>query len=603
MANRKIIITDNLKFLKKGLCGTEESTSWLVIEYDDKSNRLRNYLLSLPSACEVISKNVLNEEIFVRNYSDFIYNLNKKNVSRAWWALNFTNKNPILTTLCKNIYDFLIVKKLLEAKPDDNIAIVLSSRHLARFIKDRMKLKRISADIMVSHKLNLKHLVSYVPIFSIFYNFLRLSLRMFLSKALFKTENLSKKDCIIITQFENHSFKNGKNFRDVYFGRLNQLLKKEDKKFIMCGFSFCAFRNIIMRRSELRNNSAYPLEYFLSLTNLFKCLKESIRACRKRHLIRGNTKIDGEDVQELVENEIDNAFGAGQPFINLCVYYSVKALLAKIWTERIIYPFENRSWEKMILLAAREAKKNIRLLGYQHASLTPKHINFIIEKEELSNTPFPDGVVAMGKITKILMEDIFKFPKYFVKVGCALRQELVFSGKKHDKNRKEAFELFVVLAANLDEYVKTLRFLDKASLGADYLIKIRPHPITDFNKALVIYKPRNFNYVLEGSETALYDSLKSSDIVLYASSTAGIEALSIGKPLVYIDFGDFINPDPLFNFSDFKWKCENPDDLVKVLGEIRSLDEVSLKEKQRKGMLYAREYFYPVNSENIKAFL
>lgn len=601
--DKKIIVTDNLKFLKKQLFCTKRNISYLAIEEDRKSNLFRDYIFSLPNAYEIARKDIIEEKEFIKNYSSLIYELNIKNASRIWWAMNFTNKGSLITSLCKNTYDFVAIYKLIEIKSKDDIIVFLSDSGLARFIKKWSRLKGIPIAIKVTYKLNLKTILSRVPAFFICYNFLKLALRMLFSKMIFKPVPLfSKKDCVIITQFENASFKKEGGFHDIYFGRLGEFLKRENRTFITCGFAACRFTNILKKRKYCRNNEIYPLEYFLSLADFLKCLKESIAKYWRRHSFRGNANIYGENVLWLINDEINKAFDTGQIFVNLSVYYSVKGLLKRIYANKLIYPFENRAWEKMILLAAREIQKDTKLTSYQHASLTPKHINFVLEKGEMARIPFPDEIISMGRITKNLLEDVFHFPKDFVKSGCALRQDEIFSENNDYKNEIKVFTILVALASSLEEYVRMLRFLDKASLNNKYTVKIRPHPVIDFEGVLSIYKPHNFNYTLDRNRK-IRDSLNESKVVLYASSTVGVEALCMGKPVIYIDFGNFINSDPLFNFTEFKWRCENPKDFLEILNEINSLEESAFKEKQKKGILYAKDYFYPVDNENIKPFL
>lgn len=600
---REIIVTNKPGFLKRYLLNAEREVCYLIIEEDNKSNLFRRYLLSLPNTVEVAAADMIAEGEFVRQYSAFIYNLNARNASRIWWAANFTNKNPLLTSLCKNIYDFFTVKRLIETKPDVDIVVVLSNPQLARFIKGWAAANKIPARVKVSFSPDLKLLLSSIPAFFLLLTFMKLVLRTTISKLTFRYPQLeAKENYIIITQFEKKSFKEDGSFYDAYFGRLREILSKNGTRCITNGFLGCALKDILRKIKYPQSNNVFILEYFLSGISLCRCLKESICAYFKKGAISGDTNFDGQDVLELVKNEFNHAFNSGQVLINLSVYYSVRDFLKKVQTNRIIYPFENRSWEKMILLAARELKSDIKLTGYQHASLTPKHINFIMEKGEIANLPFPDEIITMGKITKNLLEDIFAFPANFVQLGCALRQERILSCEKTKKTGLGKITLFVPLASSLDEYARILKFLDKASLGGSYAVKIRPHPAIEFNAVFNIYRPGAFKFQLENNRDIL-ESFNDSDIILYASSTVSIEALFFGKPVVYIDFGNFISPDPLFNFSEFKWTCRKPKDLSRIIGEIKSLDKDIFEERQKKGILYARDYFYPVNSESIKPFL
>ena len=91
--------------------------------------------------------------------------------------------------------------------------------------------------------------------------------------------------------------------------------------------------------------------------------------------------------------------------------------------------------------------------------------------------------------------------------------------------------------------------------------------------------------------------------MLYASSTVGIEALKFGKPVIYADFGDFLNSDPLFNFNAFKWTCKTQQNLCDIINEISALDQTTYQEKQKQGCLYAEDYFHPATNASMKVFL
>ena len=61
--------------------------------------------------------------------------------------------------------------------------------------------------------------------------------------------------------------------------------------------------------------------------------------------------------------------------------------------KRLIYPFENKSLEKCLLLGL---NGSIETIGYQHSSITPRHFSFLMGKEEINVTPIPDKIITSG---------------------------------------------------------------------------------------------------------------------------------------------------------------------------------------------------------------
>jgi hypothetical protein len=254
----------------------------------------------------------------------------------------------------------------------------------------------------------------------------------------------------------------------------------------------------------------------------------------------------------------------------------------------------------MAVMAAGE--NNIPVYGYQHAALTPKHVNFIMEPGEEEIAPLPLRILSTGKITGDMLVEKFGFRREKVLTGCALRQ-VIGSPEKRDKARgAEPVNLLVTLASNLDEYVRALRFLDSAGIADGYNVTVRPHPGIDINKAFRIYTPVNFRFTLDTGKK-LAKSLGECDIIVYASSTCALEAVAVGIPAIYLDFGNFLDTDPMFGLGENKWICRDPGAFKGLIKDITLLDPELASSKKEKGMAYAREYFREAAAENMKVFI
>jgi hypothetical protein len=104
------------------------------------------------------------------------------------------------------------------------------------------------------------------------------------------------------------------------------------------------------------------------------------------------------------------------------------------------------------------------------------------------------------------------------------------------------------------------------------------------------------------SKATVAEELQNSDVVLYVSSTIAIEAIAVGLPVVYLDIGDFMNPDPLFDFSEFKWSVTNPAQLGPTLKAIDGLTAANLEQRRAAGRAYALAYLRPADADGIAAF-
>jgi hypothetical protein len=168
--------------------------------------------------------------------------------------------------------------------------------------------------------------------------------------------------------------------------------------------------------------------------------------------------------------------------------------------------------------------------------------------------------------------------------------------------------VLVALATNIEEYVGTLLFLEEAFVGREpfvekgsFEVRIRPHPEYSLESALAI-APLNGSEFYVKSTGSLADDLEWADVVLYASSTVGLEAVSMGIPVVYIDLGAFLDTDPMYGWSGLRWSVKEPAKLAETIQHIADLPQEGLQQLQEKGREYAAAYLKPVTARALETF-
>jgi len=344
------------------------------------------------------------------------------------------------------------------------------------------------------------------------------------------------------------------------------------------------------------------VEYFLGIFDLFGCLFNSLIRYYSPIRLKGDLRMDNFDISYLVKEAIKKDSLSAQFFDTLRIYYAARSMVRKISLSSFYYPFENRSFEKMAVQAIKENAPEAKVVGYQHASLSLSHTNFLLTKEEAKITPLPDTIMTMGRITKDIMKNMGNFPSDLLKTGCALRQKINIEKLKDKKENIR--NILVVLATGIEEYVKVLMFLEEAFKGTNqfYNIWIRPHPVFKLEDAIKIIGKPNFTFHKTEKET-LSECLEWADAVMYVHSTVAIEALSKGMPVMCINIDNALNADPLFDFSSFKWQVNSPHELETVVNEINTLSEDDFRLRQAKAVEYVKDYFYPVNQDTLAKFM
>jgi hypothetical protein len=255
----------------------------------------------------------------------------------------------------------------------------------------------------------------------------------------------------------------------------------------------------------------------------------------------------------------------------------------------------------MLVLGLSSASPRTRIVGYQHASLTMSHTNFMLGPEEAAVTPLPMAILTTGRVVTEWLEGEGNFPPGIFKTACALRQGQPAQARAKTGGAEGA-RVLVALATSLEEYVNTLSFLEQAFAGVDgYDVRIRPHPEIPLESAFALVPPKASQFFSE-STGSLTDDLAWADVVLYASSTVGLEAVSSGIPAVYLNLGHFLDTDPMSGWSDFRWSVKEPSELVKTVRCIRSLPKDRFEELQQKGREYVASYLSPATNGKMRAF-
>ena len=146
--------------------------------------------------------------------------------------------------------------------------------------------------------------------------------------------------------------------------------------------------------------------------------------------------------------------------MNQRVYFSAHWLARNLRITRCLYPYENRSWEKMLLMGLACASTPARTIGYQHTSITQSHTNFMLGMQEGESGTLADRILTTGDVIKNRLEKEGNFPPGIFKTACGLRQGL---GTAPARERlTTGNKVLVALATSRREYINTMRFLERA---------------------------------------------------------------------------------------------------------------------------------------------
>jgi surface carbohydrate biosynthesis protein (TIGR04326 family) len=596
-----LILTNGLETAKKHLQGVSGPVRFLDLVNSPAGLDIREHLQSFPGFQEHLRADLLRDgrETFRRKYVNFMGKVNQRNHSLLWWAMLFTDKNPISPSLYRDANYFLIIVELMR-DCEDTFVVVSDSEDLFAQVKVWSRNSGVRVEGSVSTGFSLRRAIkTHTPV-PLVYAVWRAALYSLLSWRFRPSVNRNDSHLVISSLSHPGSIASDGTYHDTYFEPLLERLRDSGKKALV--FAMVVeqprpqFKMLKQARKETNVVPVVPMDACLTIWGLTACVVRSAARFLRPAPLKGRAEIDGVDLSCLVNRTIQADSRSGNYFMALRLYYCARQLAKTVNISRCIYPYENLSWEKMLLTGIREVSPVTATTGYQHSSITVGHTTFLLEETESEVTPLPDEIITTGDVTKDWLEESGNYPAGMFRSACALRQSRTRPESLRER-RPNIRRLLVALGTSRQEYRQVLKLLEQAFAGSNlsigYEIRVRPHPLISLEPVLAEtgLDSQDFFSVSSGPLNSEFDW---ADVVIYASSTVGLEAVSLDIPAVFLDVDEMLETDPMFGWNNLKWTATGPTELVSALQQIEGLDDERFRVLQMSGRDYADSYLRPI---------
>ena len=529
-----------------------------------------------------------NQTFYIEKVNSYLSELNISNANYFWWAFNLSSKNPLSSSFVYKMTDIL-------ASLDLDRNETFKNTDYSGFSIAQQKI--LNECIGSNEGFYQKTTFFLSQSFKIIFDFVKATLRIFqiLCFFLFRKINKNKHNILIFTFVDGSN----RDEKDPYFGNLKNLISKEDSnKFV--GYLYYLYRPFFKMAKTLKKEKP-PHNYifsYLKPQDYFWCFTQIIKAyffkVKKVQFLYNNKPVSLEKlVRETMLSEISRGL-----IENLLLFCAFKRLNSNKFLEKIIYPFENKSLEKLLLLGL---SSNIKTIGYQHSSITPRHLSFKLSKREIKITPLPDKIITLGKITHKWLVEKGNFPSQKVNPGVALRS---FNNKYFNKtsfNPNKAKLLFV-FSSSLNEIIKTIDLLKDISNTHSFIYKFKFHinfPMSSLEQEYQDWINKKVDFI---SSDSLYNEFRWADIMIYISSSAVLESLMCHLPVIRLDL-DKLNSNPLLNFKPSLFKeVKSSKDFIKSVFEISYLSDDEKNDMALSSKKFAESYMVPQENFNSKMF-
>lgn len=292
-------------------------------------------------------------------------------------------------------------------------------------------------------------------------------------------------------------------------------------------------------------------------------------------------QIGNDELEPLHRHMRGTEIRSGEHFTQQLFRRVFPRMLQEIAPEILLYPFENRSWEKTLLAAAKVHGVS-RRIGYQHSSMTPRHLAFQVKHGDIPDEFLPDKIYTAGEFTADLLTKIAPALAGKLQTGISLRtaRQAVPEPGAHavlvaiSSSRSEAWSLFQIAHAAASK--SELRFI------------LRTHPTISVKTLFGLFAwPGNVE--LSAGNT-LAEDLSQVTMVAYSSSTVALEGMLCGRLPIFVDIGDLPNGDPVMGEHPFKFRVDDGAALANQIARILKLGAEEMRLLQAQARAFAERY-------------
>lgn len=387
------------------------------------------------------------------------------------------------------------------------------------------------------------------------------------------------------------------DFKDSYWGPLPDFLKK-DRPILQIHLPIgCYFKSLEFFN---KNPNVVPI---YSLVSPLIFLKAAYRLLRLSVSWNLDAIDDNEKLKPIVRTYLSQEILNPSLFYAILVELVFNDLAKNKKVSQVLIPFEGNAWERGVVKGIKTIDKTILVRGYVHTVIPEISTNLFPGPSEFQDGPFPDKILTLGDIpTKVLAEK-GSFPMGILETSCALRFSSLF---KLEKAPEVVDKKILVLLEGVFPAVQVVDyFLKQAKNNPSWIFQFRFHPALTWEKLkkLSTFSDNISENVIFSKNKSLYQEINEAKIVAYWGSTAGIEALYMGRPVIHLDLGSVLSYDPLFMHKGYHWKVSKSSELSVVLREIDSLSEVQKTELCKESEIFLKNYFSEITEEKMKRFL
>lgn len=290
------------------------------------------------------------------------------------------------------------------------------------------------------------------------------------------------------------------------------------------------------------------------------------------------------------------------PLFELVLYKQWERILEESGAETIVYPYEEKPLEHAMLLAVKARTPKVRTIGFAHAAYSKGHL--YLRRGRRGEPPRPDIVAVTGAIARGLFEKVGVPSEQIVVIGSPRSYRAKSCKRSIESECRTRILLLVGYGFELGVFASMVADRPEIFAGYDLVIRRYPYAWKDQQDAAEI-RLRTAGVIYRNETGDLLRQIDESDIVLFESTSAAMEASLRGKLILRLNLSDIVSTNHFYGIcsQDGIKYCRDADELKEQLDHIASLTPdqyAKVVEGQRR---LVADLYSPIDYSQLSAML
>lgn len=279
---------------------------------------------------------------------------------------------------------------------------------------------------------------------------------------------------------------------------------------------------------------------------------------------------------------------------------------AGLIVERMIYTFENHTWERLLCLNMRRYFPHVRLIAHQPNGISKFILNHFIADCETEIAPLPDRIVTTGAYPGRLLS-ASGYGHARVVIGGALRQRQVLDRATFrtapPAPRGERPTILVATSLGSEEAAElVLKSIEAFGRDLRYRVLLKCHPSMPYGRIMKNLGLSSLPPQFEVTQGPLEALLAEADVLVYDTTSLCIIALAFGVPSVHVEPETRLDYDHLEFAAHLRLTARRPDEIREAVARLIADGPPSARRaaeyRQALAVMYA-----PVDERVLEMFL